>query len=313
MGWSTKDIPDQNGKVVVVTGANGGLGLVTCRELAAKGATVVMACRNLAKGEAARADILRDHANAKLIVRELDLADLASVHRFVAGFHQAHAQLDLLINNAGIIGMPRRKTKDGFELQMGVDCLGHFALTGLLLDSLRQAPAARVVSVGTSSQPQKSGRIDLDDLNWERRRYRSLAATLQAKLSVQVLTFELERRLRENGIGNVCALVAHPGIAETNVAVAGAVEAKADFKRFLLGIFNQVFTQSAAAGALPQLYAATSPAAQGGDFIGPGGPFEMWGAPKHLRAGSIMHDEVLADGLWQRAEALTQVAYLSQP
>jgi len=309
--WRAADMPDLTGKVAVVTGANGGLGIPTSRELAAKGARVVMACRSLAKGEQARAGILQKYPDAMLDVKRLDLADLSSVRQFAAEVAEQYPVVDLLINNAGIIGMPLRRTKDGFELQMGVDCLGHFALTGLLLDRLCQSKAARVVSVGTSSQPHKQGRIRLDDLNWHQRRYHSLKATVQAKLAFQVCTFELDRRLREQGIDQVQALVAHPGIAETNVALAGADEAKATGTRLVLGWFNKLFTQSPDMGALPTLFAATSDKLTGGDYVGPGGLFEMWGHPRLLKAGPIMRDEPLADKLWKAAETLTGVAYLS--
>lgn len=309
--WTTANIPDLTGKIAVVTGATGGLGVPTCRELATKGATVVMACRNVAKGEEAKAAILKGNPQAKLDVMALDLGDLASIRHFAKTFSQTYSKLDLLLNNAGIIGMPMRRTKDGFESQMGVDCLGHFALTGLLFDSLKKSEAARVVAVGTSSQPQRNGRVKVDDLNWHHRRYHSLKATIQAKLAFQIWTFEMNRRLQEQGIGNVQALVSHPGIAETNVALAGADEAKAKGMRLILGIFNKVFTQSANKGALPALFAATSPDAKGGDFIGPRGPFEMWGCPKHLKTGPIMRDEVLADQLWQVAQDLTEVTFLS--
>ncbi len=309
--WQASDIPDLSGKIAVVTGANGGLGIPTCRELAGKGAKVVMACRDVGRGEQAKEKVLQVHPNGKLDVLPLDLADISSIRRFAAQVQQDYHTVDILINNAGIIGMPLRRTKDGFELQMGVDCLGHFALTGLLFESLCRSRAARVVSVGTSSHPQKHGVINLDDLNWRHRRFHSIKATVQAKVAFQVCTFELQRRLAEHGIDRVQAMVAHPGIAETNVALAGADEAGAKISRFFLGVFNKVFTQSPDMGALPTLFAATSDQVKGGDYAGPGGPFEMWGRPALLKPGPIMRDEELADGLWQAAESLTGVAYLS--
>lgn len=308
--WTVAHMPGQAGRLAIVTGANGGLGRETCKALAGAGATVVMACRDTGKGEAAAAWIRTEVPGAKLEVAALDLANLASIRAFAAGFIQRHERLDLLIDNAGIIGMPLRRTVDGFESMMATDCLGHFALTGLLLDHLAVAPAARVVAVGTSSQPHGWGRIDPDDLNWERRRFNSLRATLQAKLAFQLCTFELARRLAEQG-SQVAALVAHPGIADTDVSLAGPRVAGATLKLRLLRGFNRVFTQPAAAGALPALYAATDPAAHGGDYIGPDGFLELRGAPKRLKAGAIMRDRVLAARLWACAEALTGVRYLS--
>ncbi|TAM10803.1 MAG: SDR family NAD(P)-dependent oxidoreductase [Nevskiaceae bacterium] len=309
--WTVAHMPGQTGRLVVVTGANGGLGRETCKALARAGATVVMACRDAGKGEAAAALIRAEVPGAKLEVVPLDLAKLASIRAFAAGFIQHHERLDLLINNAGIIGMPLRRTVDGFESMMATDCLGHFALTGLLLDRLMAASTARVVAVGTSSQPHGWGRIDPDDLNWQRRRFNSLRATLQAKLAFQLCTFELARRLAEQSRSQVAALVAHPGIADTDVSLAGPRVAGAMLKLRLLHGFNRVFTQPAAAGALPTLYAATDPAAHSGDYIGPDGFLELRGAPKRLKAGAIMRDRALAARLWACAEALTGVRYLS--
>lgn len=310
--WTTQNIPDLSGRVAVVTGASGGLGVETCRALAAAGARVVLACRNTSKGEAAAVAIREDWPDAQLEVAELELGSLASIRAFAERFEHDHEQLDLLINNAGIIGMPLQRTEDGFEMQMGVDCLGHFALTGLLLPQLRQSEAARVVSVGTSSQPHRFGRIDPDDLNWETRRYNKLGATLQAKLAFQMWAFELNERLAAQPDNHIISLVAHPGIASTNISTAAAEVEQANVRRMLLSLFAKTSNQSAWKGALPTLYAATSPAANGGDFIGPDAPFEMHGYPRHLKAGAMLRDRKLAAALWSKAEELTGVHHLSE-
>lgn len=285
--WTVADIPDQAGRTVVVTGANSGLGEVTARELAAHGARVVLACRNTAKGEAAAARMTGD-----VTVRELDLADLASVRRFA----DATPEVDVLINNAGIMAVPRGRTADGFESQLGTNFLGHFALTGLLLPVITD----RVVTL--SSGAHRIGRIALDDLNWERRRYRRWAAYGQSKLADLMFAYELGRRLAAQG-SPVRSLAAHPGYAATEL------QSHTDtIQDAVMGVLNRVVAQSAAAGAIPTLYAATAPAAGNGEFYGPDGPGEARGRhPKRVGSSKASRDEDVARRLWRRAAELTGV------
>jgi len=284
--WTAADIPDQTGRTIVVTGANSGLGAVTATELARAGAHVVVACRDTAKGERAAA---RMPGSAE--VRRLDLADLASVGEFAAGT----GQIAVLVNNAGVMATPLRRTRDGFELQIGTNHLGHFALTGLLLDRISD----RVVTV--SSSAHRLGRIRLDDLNWEHRRYQRWLAYGQAKLANLLFTYELQRHLAAAGSTRT-SLAAHPGYAATNLqSHTESIQGR------LMGTANRVLAQSAEMGALPTLYAATVADLPGGSYIGPDGPFEQRGYPKRVRSNKRSHDEVTAAGLWTLSQTLTGV------
>ena len=287
MRWTPKDAPDQTGRRIVVTGANSGLGEVTARQLAARGASVVLACRNTEKGEAAAARMRGD-----VSVRRLDLSDLASVREFAAGT----GPFDVLVNNAGVMAVPFARTADGFELQIGTNFLGHFALTGLLLPRL----ADRVVTV--SSPAHRAGRIDVDDLNFERRRYRRWPAYAQSKLADLVFAFELDRRLRAAGSA-VRSVAAHPGYAATEIGRGGGLEQR------LIAIGNRVLAQSAEAGARPMLYAATMPDVQGGDYWGPDGLGEIRGHPKRVPSSARARDAQLAQRLWACAAQLTGVTF----
>jgi len=285
--WTADDLPDQTGRRIVVTGANSGLGEVTARRLAAAGASVVLACRNVAKGEAAAAGMRGD-----VTVRQLDLSDLASVEKFADGI----GEVDVLVNNAGVMAVPFARTADGFELQTGTNFLGHFALTGRLLPRLRD----RVVTV--SSPAHKMGRIEVDDLNWERRKYRRWPAYAQSKLADLLFTFELDRRLRSAG-SPVRSVAAHPGYAATEIGRSEGLEQR------LIGIGNRVLAQSAEAGARPMLYAATMPDVRGGDYWGPDRLGEMRGHPKRVTGSARARDAELAGRLWDRAVQLTGVAF----
>jgi NAD(P)-dependent dehydrogenase (short-subunit alcohol dehydrogenase family) len=293
--WTAADIPDQSGRVAVVTGANSGLGLIVSRELARAGARVVMACRNVAKGEEAARSITTGNAE----VRELDLADLESVRAFAGQLDYDH--LDLLVNNAGVMAPPRRLTKDGFESQFGTNHLGHFALTGLLLGRLLAAPEPRVVT--ESSTAHRMGRINFDDLNGERRYVRWLAYG-QSKLANLMFAFELQRRATEAGT-NLKSVAAHPGYAATNLQFA----APPVYERALMAVTNALFAQSAEMGALPTLYAATVPDLPDGAFVGPGGPMEQRGHPKVVTAAGKAYDEQAWRRLWEVSEELTGVSY----
>jgi NAD(P)-dependent dehydrogenase (short-subunit alcohol dehydrogenase family) len=299
--WTTKQMPTQEGRVAIVTGANSGLGLITARELARAGAIVVLACRDTAKGEAAGAAITKAAPDARLELAALDLGSLESVKSFASRFKGEHETLDLLINNAGVMAPPRRLTADGFELQFGTNHLGHFALTGLLIDRMAGRPGARVVTV--SSGAHRMGRIDFDNLNWERK-YRRWGAYGQSKLANLLFAFELDRRLQAAGSA-VRSMAAHPGYAATNLQSAAAPR----MDRMLMSATNLIFAQSAEMGALPTLYAATFPDLDGGVYIGPGGLFEQRGYPKRVGTTPEAKDEAVARRLWEVSEEMTGVRF----
>lgn len=286
--WTAGDLPDQTGRTVVVTGANSGLGEATARQLAAHGATVVLACRTIAKGEAAAARMTGD-----VSVRRLDLADLASVR----GFAAQTDSVDVLINNAGVMAIPLARTADGFEMQFGTDFLGPFALTGLLLPKITD----RVVTV--SSSVHWAGRIDLADLNWETRRYRRWGAYCQAKLADLSFAFELHRRLGAAG-SSIRSVAAHPGYAATELQ--SHTESIQDR---VLALGNRIMAQDAEGGALPSLYAATMPDVSGGDYYGPDGLGGLRGHPRRVGSSKAARDESLATALWEKAADLTGVAF----
>jgi NAD(P)-dependent dehydrogenase (short-subunit alcohol dehydrogenase family) len=299
--WTADDIPDQSGRVAVVTGANSGLGLVTARELAGRGAIVVMGCRSITKGEDAAVEIRRALPNAQLEVRKLDLASLESVRAFALEVAAAHPAMNLLINNGGIMMPPRSTTAEGFELQFGTNHLGHFALTALLLDALRASGDARVVTV--SSLEHRPGRLNFDDLQ-STRSYEPRRAYQQSKFANAVFGIELDRRLRAAG-EPIISVLAHPGWAATNLQTTGPT----GVMKALLTVGNRVFAQSPDDGALPQLYAATAPGVQGGEFYGPNGIAEARGAPKRVRAVRRAYDEDLGRRLWDVSERLTGVTF----
>jgi NAD(P)-dependent dehydrogenase (short-subunit alcohol dehydrogenase family) len=296
--WTAADIPDQTGRVAIVTGANSGLGAAISRELARAGATVIMAVRNLQKGERAAAEIREQVPEAELELRDLDLGDLSSVHAF-AERHQGG--LDLLINNAGIMAPPRRETKDGFESQFGTNHLGHFALTGLLLPRLLEAPEPRVVT--QSSGVHRIGRINFDDLQGQRR-YINWLAYGQSKLANLMFALELQRRASAAGT-ELRSMAAHPGYARTNLQFA----APPWYEQLIMRVTNPLLGQSADMGALPALYAATVPDLPGGTFVGPDGVMEQRGYPKVVIGASRAYDEQDQRRLWEVSEQLTGVHY----
>lgn len=303
-GWNASDIPDQSGRTAVVTGANSGIGYVTARELARKGAQVILACRSEARGNEAGDRLVSEVPGAHVEFVRLDLGDLESVREFAAAYEHAYDRLDLLINNAGVMALPLGRTADGFETQFGVNHLGHFALTGLLLPALLGTPGARVVTL--SSGVHALSNIDITDLNSERQ-YRRWIAYGRSKTANLLFTHELARRLATIG-SEVVAAAAHPGYATTNLQTAGAkMEGRKGTER-LIEIGNRVFGQSADAGALPTLYAATAPGVQPDSFAGPS--FAMWrGSPaKSWRAGWTLND-LAGERLWAASEELTGVTY----
>ncbi|WP_114559789.1 oxidoreductase [Desertihabitans aurantiacus] len=283
-------VPDQTGRTVVVTGANSGIGRAAAKALAAGGARVVLAVRDTAKGAEAAATM-----TGEVDVHRLDLADLASVRSFADGLP---GPVDLLINNAGVMIPPLSRTADGFELQLGTNHLGHFALTNLLLPRIRE----RVVTV--SSMGHRGGRIDFGDLNWERRRYRAMAAYAQSKLANLLFTAELQRRLIAAG-SPVLATAAHPGLAATNLLRPGSVPAPL---HGLASAFFRRVGQSDEDGARPTLYAATADVPPG-SYAGPGGVFEGRGAPKLVGRSAAALDEAVAQRLWAVSEELTGVSF----
>lgn len=301
--WDAGDIPDQSGRVALVTGANSGLGLETARELARAGAHVVLACRNADRAEQARADIRASGAGDTEALA-LDLADLDAVRDAAEAFRQQHDQLDLLVNNAGVMGVPRTETAQGFELQIGVNHLGHFALTGHLVDLVVAAEAGRVVTV--SSLGHVPGRIRFDDLNWQRR-YSPWEAYFQSKLANLLFTQQLQRRLTAAGVDAIAA-AAHPGMSSSNLGYSGdGIVGKA--MRLARPVIEATFVQSTEMGALPILRAATDPDARPGDYFGPGGPTQQRGHPRRVDMRSSARDPEAGRRLWELSRELTGVDY----
>ena len=298
--WSTDDIADLTGRIAVVTGANTGLGLETARELAAKNATVVLAVRDLGKGEVARADITAGVPDADVSVQALDLASLESIRTASADLHERFDAIDLLVNNAGVMFTPKSTTADGFELQLGVNHLGHFALTGLLLDLMLAVDGSRVVTVSSGAHKFKST-IDLADVAGTHG-YNRTAAYGRSKVGNLLFTYELQRRHAAVGAPTI-ALAAHPGGSNTELGRNAPAAMRA------LGVVFRPFMQSAAMGALPTLRAATDPAAVGGQYYGPDGFGEFRGHPVLVESNDRSHDPELQRGLWNASEALTGVTF----
>lgn len=302
--WTVDNMPDQSGHIVIVTGANSGIGYETALVLAKKGAHVIMACRNLEKAQIAFEAIRRHVPSASIEMMKLDLSSLDSVRAFSDEFLAAHNRLDLLINNAGVMAIPKRETVDGFEMQFAVNHLGHFALTGRLLEILLQTPASRIVNV--SSGASFYGTIDFDDLQHEKS-YSRYQAYGQSKLANLLFTYELQCHLDDIG-SDTMALSAHPGYAKTNLQENATQQSNATIEGWLYRIFGSIFSQSAAMGALPQLYAATSPDVEKGGFYGPSF-LHMRGYPKLITGSSKASDSDAAKRLWQISEELTDVTY----
>jgi NAD(P)-dependent dehydrogenase (short-subunit alcohol dehydrogenase family) len=298
--WEADRIPDQTGRIAIVTGANSGLGLVTARELARKGALVVLACRNVEKGRTAHAEVAAAATGPEPELEELDLADLSSVRSFAERFTANHDGLDLLINNAGVMASPRRHTADGFELHFGTNHLGHFALTNLLLPVMEGRDDARVVTVSSNAHKTVRG-IAFDNLNGDRRYFRWNAYG-QSKLANLMFALELDRRLRASG-STVKSLAAHPGYTATNLQSAAAPLAD----RVVMKVSNAVVGQSAEMGTLPVLYAATEPGLPGGTYVGPDGIGEHRGHPKVVQPNRAARNEESARRLWDVSADVTAV------
>ena len=297
--WTEADIPDQSGRTAVVTGANTGLGFETARALAAKGAKVVLAIRDVSKGRAAVEKISGAHPGADVSVLELDLSSLASIRQAADRLRAEHEKIDLLLNNAGVMYTPRASTADGFEMQFGTNHLGHFALTGLVLERMRGVAGSRIVSVSSIGHRILSA-IDFDDLTFEKG-YNRVAAYGRSKLANLLFTYGLERRLRAAGAAT-SALAAHPGVAATEL---GRYFPPLDF----LARHAPWVAQSPAMGALATLRAATDPKAVGGQYFGPNGIGEMMGCPVVVTSSRRSHDQALQDRLWKVSEDLTGVRF----
>ncbi len=293
-------MPDLSGKTVVVTGANSGIGLQAARGFAAKNARVIMACRNMDKGRAAQAHIQAEIPHATLELHQLDLSDLSSVRRFAETFRTAHASLDLLVNNAGVMALPLARTAEGFEMQIGTNHLGHFALTSLLWPRLVAARPARIVVVGSIAH--FFGSIRFHDLNWEKS-YSRWPAYCQSKLANMLFAKELARRAELASVG-VTTVACHPGYASTNLQTKQAKISGSSLEETIMNLGNGAFAQSSAWGALPTLYAATQEV-EPGSYVGPGGPLGLVGLPTRARVSRRAEDPEIAARLWTLSEELT--------
>jgi NAD(P)-dependent dehydrogenase (short-subunit alcohol dehydrogenase family) len=306
--WTVEDIPSQEGRTFVVTGATSGLGLESATALARSGARVLMAARNAEKAERARTDVAAVATGPEPEVVALDLADLGSVREAAAAIAERAPTLDVLMNNAGVMALPHATTADGFEMQLGTNHLGHFALTGLLLPTLlaggTDGAGARVVT--TSSGAHKGGRMRWDDLQGEKR-YQRWMAYGQSKLANLLFAYELDRRGRA-AKAPLASIAAHPGYASTHLQAAGPEMKGSKVGVRLWDTFNRL-AQSAADGALPQLYAATMPDVRGGEYLGPAGLFEMRGAPTRVDSTKRSHSQEDATRLWDASERLTGVTF----
>jgi len=303
MNWTTENIPDLTGKIIIVTGGNSGLGYESVKAFAAKGAEVVLASRSLEKGEEAKNEILQALPDAKIQVLELDLGDLKSIRSFASTVKQQFSKLDVLLNNAGIMMTPYFTTKDGFEGQNGVNHLGHFALTGWLMDLILKTKGARIVNV--SSGAHKRGEMDFSNLLFENGRdYAPMKAYGRSKLANLLFTYELQRKLKA-AKADAIAVAAHPGVATTNLA--RYVEGKFLFK--VLSPLFKLMAQDQAMGALPQIRASVDPAVKGSDYYGPDGRHEYKGYPVVVPSNEASHNPEDAAKLWEESEKLTGVRF----
>ena len=300
--WTENEIPDQSGRIVLITGANSGIGFETTRALAQKGATVIMACRNTARGNEARNQLLPLVPQAKLIVMELDLSDLTSVRRFAAAFQGSYDTLDILINNAGVMIPPYTQTKQGFELQFGTNFLGHFALTGLMLPLMNEVENSRIVTV--SSLAGNNGTIDFEDLHSTFKPYKKWDTYGQSKLAELIFSFELARRLEDSNSKTI-AVAAHPGGSTTNLQRTTGF--------FMKNVLFPLLSQSPDKAALPSLLAATDSLATNGTYWGPSGFTELKGSPHQAKVPAAAHDKTIGNRLWKVGEDLTGVTFALRP
>ena len=294
--WNSDNIPNQKGKVVIITGATSGLGKEATKVLSGKNATVIMAVRNTEKGKSVAAEISQSFPDAIIDVRRLDLNSLQSVQTFADGIQSAYDRLDILINNAGVMACPFSKTEDGFEIQMGVNHLGHFALTGHLMPLLKKTKASRIVA--TSSIAHKQGDINFEDINWGKRTYATGKAYGDSKLANLYFTYELARKLKGNSNGPK-VIAAHPGWTST------------DLQRhsLLFRVLNPIFSQKVEKGVLPTLRAAIDEEAKSGDYFGPSGFMEATGFPVLVKSNNLSRNEAKANRLWDLSVEMTGVRF----
>jgi len=305
-GWTADEMPAMDGETVVVTGANSGLGYEGAKAFADAGAVVVMACRSAERAEQAATDIRRTVRGGSLNVHVCDLADLDSVAAFGEEVNETYGGIDVLCNNAGVMAIPRQETADGFEMQLGVNHLGHFALTGHLLPALRaSAGESRVVT--QSSQAHTAGEMDFSDLQSERE-YGKWSAYGRSKLANLLFAYELQRRLAEAG-DDVVSVACHPGYADTDLQFRGPREMGSSVRMGVMKVANALLGQSAERGALPMLFAATSEEVTGGEYVGPSGFMDMRGSPEFQQSNAASRDEGDAERLWTVSEELTGVEY----
>jgi NAD(P)-dependent dehydrogenase (short-subunit alcohol dehydrogenase family) len=299
--WTLASVPDLSGKVIIVTGGNSGLGFYAVKAFAEKKAQVIMASRNAQKAEQAKAEILQAYPNALIDVMELNLTDLKSVKNFTVNFKQKYSQLDVLINNAGIMMVPYGKTRDGFELQLGTNHLGHFALTAQLMDVVKSTPKSRIINV--SSMAHKTGMMDFSNLQYENGGYSPLKSYCRSKLANLLFTYELDRYLKANNIDCI-ALAAHPGVSDTHLFDHMAPK----WMMKILRPLTLLFIQPAEMGAMPEIRAAVDIAAQGGEYYGPDGYREMKGYPVKVKSNAASHQLEDARKLWDVSEKLTKLS-----
>jgi len=302
--WTAKNIPDLKGKVIIITGANSGIGYEATKEFARKGAQIIMACRSVDKAQAALTKIQAEIPGAPAEIIHLDLASQKSVRKFAEAFMAKYDRLDILLNNAGIMAIPYAKTADGFEKQFGTNHLGHFALTGLVIDLVLKTPDSRVVNI--SSNAHRFGSLDFGNLMFEEGKdYSRMQAYGRSKLANLLFTYELQRRFESAG-ANAIAIAAHPGISATNLANHFAPDW---FFNIFMPLFSRM-TQSAAMGALPSIRAAVDPDISGGEYFGPDGPKERKGYPVLVKSNEASHNKADAKQLWDQSEALTKVSFM---
>ncbi|MFW6365972.1 MAG: oxidoreductase [Spirochaetota bacterium] len=302
--WNRKDMPDQSGKTVLVTGANAGVGYNLMIAFVQKGARVIMACRNMKKAESARADVLKLYPNAEIDIVMCDLGNLDSVRRCAETLLETYSRIDIYMCNAGIMAPPLSRTENGFEMQMGVNHFGHFALLGRLMPLIKRSPGGRIVT--TSSFAEKLGTMNIDTTVTENN-YNKWICYGDSKLAVIMLAFSLDEKLRKNGIDAV-ALSAHPGVAKSHLRKTQPQESLSLLDRMIISLYNAM-AMPTERGALPLLYAATDPDARGGQYIGVTGPFEMRGKPKIVKAQKRAYDKTLRERLWEHSENRTGVSF----
>lgn len=295
--WNTQNIPNQEGKVVIITGASSGLGRETARILISKGATIIMAVRNIEKGKKVLSEIVQGNATHNAQVMKLDLGSLNSIKKFAINFNNRYQQLDVLINNAGIMMCPFARTEDGFEIQMGTNHLGHFALTGRLMDVLRKTPNSRVIATSSLGHKQTKG-INFNDFNWETRKYNTNQAYYVSKLANLYFAYEFAERFK-NDVDAPKITVAHPGWTSTNL------QQHSGMMRFL----NPIFSQKPEMGVLPTLRASFDNSAKAGDFFGPAGWQEFKGYPELTKSSKVSYEREPAKKLWEISEKLTNIKY----